>query len=919
MVNFVFRNNFIENLEVPNGINKIPRINKNGKAAFSAIQSNPISQRIQIIRNPNWDNKKIKEIKAAPLEDGGGVDGQAENHPQDKAAHMQRILQSLALHQDDEEILIHLQNRSLIGKKLNLFFLFWQETNDLLQNLKNLLFVENDFNKKNPRNIENFNNVIDHFGKFFFKALQSFGVDDKTLPSNSYWKNPNDINHESVLAIKNLEIIFNHQKNDTTNRFNASFPGNTKLGRRTNIGKKALDFKRNAALINFEEANAKLETIKKTNRLFLKLFESEHSCSFLLTGEYAFAIPQVRDFGVDFSNAKVKKRVLKELIDLSNFVDSSLQKYFSSKNSNALKEFVNECQNIISNTVSNEIIEKIMKSFFQIHFGLLGKILSLLDQSRDAERGNLDFLANQPELNKIIENLIIEDTKVQGNYPLDHLNLKIKYLNLFLELQKIDCLILDEAIVFIENTFYEKISPTACPHHRLQHHAIPLFYERFKEMQTFQDLNGNEISPETLPFSKSDEILYIEAQMSELLQSFMLSFGTFFEQTRLKNWQEQEKIEGLIQIFHGNERLVNLWFSKLLNDEFREEDRFLELFIPLLNFVDQMNDILAGHPKKLTLEEGQALFRYLSVNYLSPVVYKLLILNEINLFAENANLFLPDNTHASLMNGLIDKWLNAFADAIYKNCSHSEIASGSNIVELGCVNEKGIVENALAQEKSVDNMPLEFSSSGDEDAGIAASSLPQVNEQVEEVVKNNQSGQIDASEDSIPKNAKVSSPMDPSKVIKGRSGQNQQINPKRNQPLPNINMAMDPDDGGSNEGVQFFQKPFISLLPKNPRYRDVVDLLKKTGFVEARVRGHRIFKDQSGHTVPLPRPHHGKGSQVAPGTYSSVLRLMQSIDERKAHSQRNAVPSGSIGAPVRKAKANQGRARNGMQEHKGED
>lgn len=892
MVNFVTGNHLIVNHQAqPAAAKKKGRGKKTNaanaaNAAISNVQLQSFLQQVNLVRNPNWNNKKVQEVKELKLEDGGGEgDAQPISSPEDKVQ-LQKILKSLALNQDDQEILIRLQNRSIIGNNLNFLVLFWHETNDNIQKLNNIFITGTDFNNAYQTDIENLNSTCNYILNIYFCALMSFGLKDFTVPSDSpSWVHPNDINRELNEATIKLETYSNNIKNKfnnlvkSQNDFNHRVIYNRNQQRNTNIGKKALEFKKNETLKKFSEAEAHLKTMKKTNQLFLKLFENENRGSLLLTGEYVFEVPPEKNFEVNFSDAKVKKKILNELIEYLNFYQSMFKVKYRSEHP-LIKELINLL--LVNDVASHSSIKKIMDICGDYHYFIGERILEQVDRLKKAEAGELDFLKDDRQLNSILKFYKARDNHLSDDIYVKHI----------LNQSLFEQLIVNDMFVFLEKMIFEKIVPVSGYDSQFEEKAISLLCDKIKEIRTYDFLNEDAF--EFLPFQKLDEIQEMEAKIKIFTESFISNLEDFFLKSPLNDWMEQKQRDEKLQFLKGNQRITNFMFLQILKSEFYDDEKYLKLFRHLLSSINLIDEALASLPKKLTIEEGQAIYKYLTLNYLSKVFYKLSIFNEIDLFRKNA-LFACSKHHFDLVDNVdVDGILNRFAEVIYKHCSPPEITPELNNVDVE-FNAKCGVQSGSPAQQVVEELPLEAFLEEVRDEGQIAHALPQEkeeapskqtgsNEFVEEAVQGHRPVQIDPQSDAIPKNEVASLSVDHSKPL-SHPGQNQQMKPKGNRPSANLKVAKEQDDGGSEDGVgsqnNQSQGSFFSLLPKNPRYRDVVDLLRSEGFFEARARGHRIFRNQQGRSVPLPHPHHGRGGHLAPGTLNSVLRLMGDEEKKR--------------------------------------
>lgn len=213
-------------------------------------------------------------------------------------ARIRSILKSLKLHEDNHEnILLDLQNRWLIGKKLPLYILFWMDTLEKLQNFKNQLMIGSEFNKE-----------IKHFEITFYRSLQSFGLDDESaVLSNPFWLHPRNIKNEFIIGTKNLNMALINKKDEAILNFEKRFPGRKPV--KNNLASKKVNRINAESLASkkFEPAQNHLDTIKSTHQLFLKLYENKHSRPLLITGEYVFVPQETKGKEIDFSDPRNQK------------------------------------------------------------------------------------------------------------------------------------------------------------------------------------------------------------------------------------------------------------------------------------------------------------------------------------------------------------------------------------------------------------------------------------------------------------------------------------------------------------------------------------------------------------------------------------------------------------------------------------
>lgn len=825
------------------------------------------------------------------FDDGGGMQVPAELRDPNELPRFQSILNILNLQQDGQNnSLIELKNRWTIGNQLPLFHLFWMDAYRQMQNFK--LHLRSI---KNPEGLNDLQEVLDKFEIQFFKALQTFGF-DKQSPEypTLYLPNPNEMNQEFESTMRCLKTIFNREKTPQPNAFEKIEKHYSSRKQRRGMGGRKIVKVNRLEEERLALAETALKAIQKSNQFFLNLFGNEHSRSLLESGEYIFISPQINEPEVDLSKEEGKKRILEELKDYLNPWNSILSKqniknhlFFDTVNYFEL--IIKEFQNLIIGGISEESVEIVKGIFYKAR---LRKTIKYFTQYKGLQDNKQKLEKNKKELlKKVNTGLIVnQDEKNLIN------NLKSYVRHNLVTLNQI--LIVDRAIGFAEEIFDRTITTSLFPQYKNVNFAIPQLLKKIREFQNspvklrrVQYPSGEEFPSQ---FPRDAELIHIEHVFSLLILSSENQLHEILCKPKFKKYLNAETMTSFLQKTQGNQTLANLWVLIKLG-ECLVDDGLIGCVNALMIISQKIKFLLEDHltklPRKLTIEEGQALYLHFALLYVPTLLEKIFVLEEFASYFHAYGLGIM-NTHyqADLKEGYISV-IYEMGELILNHCSLPEEKEDAAVAEEESVDLSSHLHQGssfavdMDQAAPIEN-PRERSESNKD---RSAPSLIESESREGEIFQGNHFGEktdqadvilttLEKAEDLIVEAASIKIRKEP---IKKTSSQ---VKPKKSTPQVNRD-AVQMNDGGnsrSNHVVDSWLDSLVDALPRSFRYRDVITMLKKSGFVESRVNGHRIFKDPQGRIVPVPRPHHGKGNSIPRGTLASILRLSHS--ERKDES-----------------------------------
>lgn len=739
--------------------------------------------------------------------------------PNDRV-NMNAILKKLNLQEDGhDKILFEMLNRWKINKKIPLLYLFWMENRDQLQTFKNQIPATNvDADAIINSALNKIESKIDFL---FFWTIQTFGLEEKNLTQASCFK-PGFIVANFKSEIKELKIVLETLKSSV--KQNISNRGNHNGNRGNTIRR---DERRIALLSKqYAPAESTLNTIQKKSCLFLKLFLNQNSRSLLVDGDIVFLSSQENFNAANLSDVVMKKKILEELIAYSKLFSSIFS--FDPRNIKAgespdyyFKSLIQEYQVMIDNGIQSNAIKKTKKIFYNAHhFFALGYITIFERfqrfQNNSLSKEDIEFVENCKKSNiNDFKNSKLQDNQIVGILSK-------------LELNK--CCIFDQTIFFAEEFFDQWITPSFFSEYRPMHLKIPSILKKLGNMQ-FSSIQREDCP---LQLQKYNEIVAFDMRLFDIFSQIDSSIKEILATPLMQDCLQENSMAHLIEISHGNQNMASFWMLKKLENalfsiegKFKNQIDFISIFNCRNKILKLLGMLLSTLPEKLTREEGEFLYLHITYHYTLAMKEKFEILID---FVRNSK----------------EHYLEKM-----EFCFDDEIISFN--VEVGeCI--FSFCEEPKVVQINKENGPVPVQP-------LSPSRVEAVEQELIGVTK---TGEIDLRD------------FRGLSIFQFEEGEVlEEVQPKPAVSQKNQTKIQKKEIKAPNPCVKAWMGSLAEMLPKKSKYRDIVAFLKGAGFVEKRVRGHRIFKDSFGHTVPIPHPHHGKGNSIAPGTVASIVRLMQ--------------------------------------------
>lgn len=794
-------------------------------------------------------------------------DGESPEIPENPETQTQirSILDQLQFNQNghDQQI-VDMQNRWTIHESLPLYLLFWLDNYHQLQNFSKELIPA-----KSIQTITHLNEAIKNIEISFFLGIQSFGLDDKTL-KHLIGLNPVCIEKELKLKLMLLNVILDNEKKSEQNDNRGQILDPNQM-RRSKLRARISSRKGESPSKRLAPAEKILDNIQKTGQLFLKIFRNEQGRSLLLTGDFVFVTPEIKANASHHTDLRTNKKVLQELADLTSLFDFVFFKNkkgstFNVDIPNYFKSFSKKFHTMLQKGITKESIYKV-KQDFQSFYQKCTTQYVISCHCFEWSKVGIDQLAAQAEKD--------ERKKVVLDYKKENDNSNVGF-----ELNFNQIFITNQLISIVENIFDEWIVFPIFPEYQHRTIAIPRLLENLREIKKVPLIDRNAIFDQ-IPLSIN--MMELNNELYTLIFLTEKKLKMFLDNPSLTHYLDSKTMDDYLQFSREN---PNIAYAVLLTGIAKELKirPFSSIFE---NFSCEILQLLEGYltklPQKLTSSEGSALYAQLGSTYLKTVVEKFILLEELDKHARG----IPYLEIKSFFENGILSLLTKIGNAIYNSCEQKiEVEELSQIKPELPLEEHSSLRLSIEQGDLPPSIPQTVSQVNNPDFN-----LPLENElligieapqpKFEGVMDNESMPSVHTQEwnDSQPLMASQISKENPNEDL-------HRIKSNASLPIPSqIGISMKPkvavknsSQSKQNQVVESWMESLADSLPKSMRYRDIVDILKKSGFVEARVRGHRIFKNAYGQIVPVPRPHHGKGNSIPRGTLTSILRLMQGVD-----------------------------------------